>query len=86
MNKIFEVGISESLQEQVRHLNLDIVEKVSNCCFNCYCSLCNTVFLYTLTVSRCELMCMFVQVYCRHIHALQQSWLMSMNWLVISVL
>ncbi|KAK0598245.1 hypothetical protein LWI29_032898 [Acer saccharum] len=30
VNKIFEVGISESLQEQVRHLNLDIVEKAAS--------------------------------------------------------
>lgn len=28
VNKIFEVGISESLQEQVKYLNLDIVEKL----------------------------------------------------------
>ncbi|KAI9161743.1 hypothetical protein LWI28_020312 [Acer negundo] len=30
VNKIFEVGISESLQEQVRHLNLDIIEKAAS--------------------------------------------------------
>ncbi|KAK6149277.1 hypothetical protein DH2020_016802 [Rehmannia glutinosa] len=27
INKIFEVGISETLQEQLKHLNLDIIEK-----------------------------------------------------------
>ncbi|KAJ4725114.1 DNA mismatch repair protein MSH5 [Melia azedarach] len=31
VNKIFEVGISESLREQLRHLNLDIVEKAASC-------------------------------------------------------
>ncbi|RVW99534.1 DNA mismatch repair protein MSH5 [Vitis vinifera] len=31
VNKIFEVGISESLQEQVKYLNLDIVEKAHSC-------------------------------------------------------
>ncbi|XP_073055825.1 DNA mismatch repair protein MSH5 isoform X2 [Primulina eburnea] len=28
INKIFEVGISETLQEQLKHLNVDIIEKV----------------------------------------------------------
>ncbi|KAK4398540.1 DNA mismatch repair protein MSH5 [Sesamum angolense] len=28
INKIFEVGISETLREQLKHLNLDIIEKV----------------------------------------------------------
>ncbi|KAL3636963.1 MutS protein msh5 [Castilleja foliolosa] len=28
INKIFEVGISETLQEQLKHLNLDIIQKV----------------------------------------------------------
>ncbi|XP_057980785.1 DNA mismatch repair protein MSH5 [Malania oleifera] len=31
VNKIFEVGISESLQEHVKYLNLDIIEKASLC-------------------------------------------------------
>ncbi|XP_059664844.1 DNA mismatch repair protein MSH5 isoform X3 [Cornus florida] len=31
VNKIFEVGMSESLREQVRYLNLDIVEKAGSC-------------------------------------------------------
>ncbi|KAL5805233.1 hypothetical protein ACOSQ3_032033 [Xanthoceras sorbifolium] len=31
VNKIFEVGISESLREQVRYLKLDIVEKATSC-------------------------------------------------------
>lgn len=29
MSKIFEVGISESLREHVKHFNLDIVEEVN---------------------------------------------------------
>jgi len=28
INKIFEVGISDTLREQLEHLNLDIIEKV----------------------------------------------------------
>ncbi|KAI5432962.1 MutS protein msh5, variant 2 [Lathyrus oleraceus] len=31
VNKIFEVGISEGLQEELKYLNLDIVEKASSC-------------------------------------------------------
>ncbi|KAK7276856.1 hypothetical protein RIF29_18002 [Crotalaria pallida] len=31
INKIFEVGISEGLREELMHLNLDIVEKASSC-------------------------------------------------------
>ncbi|KAM7498900.1 hypothetical protein LguiA_023314 [Lonicera macranthoides] len=31
INKIFEVGISESLWEQMKYLNFDIVEKASSC-------------------------------------------------------
>ncbi|KAK3017405.1 hypothetical protein RJ639_006699 [Escallonia herrerae] len=31
INKIFEVGISETLQEQVKYLNLDAVEKAASC-------------------------------------------------------
>ncbi|KAJ8442960.1 hypothetical protein Cgig2_019533 [Carnegiea gigantea] len=31
LNKIFEVGISESLREHVKHLNLDIVDKAMSC-------------------------------------------------------
>lgn len=31
IRKIFEIGISERLQEHVNHLNLDIVEKASLC-------------------------------------------------------
>ncbi|KAK2990032.1 hypothetical protein RJ640_004710 [Escallonia rubra] len=31
INKIFEVGISETLQEQVKYLNLDVVEKAASC-------------------------------------------------------
>ncbi|XP_021802991.1 DNA mismatch repair protein MSH5-like, partial [Prunus avium] len=31
VNKIFEVGVSESLQEHAKYLNLDIVEKAASC-------------------------------------------------------
>ncbi|KAG2390834.1 DNA mismatch repair protein [Vigna angularis] len=31
VNKIFEVGISEDLREELKYLNLDIVEKASSC-------------------------------------------------------
>lgn len=31
VNKIFEVGISEGLREELNYLNLDIVEKASSC-------------------------------------------------------
>nr|KYP73420.1 MutS protein isogeny 5 [Cajanus cajan] len=31
VNKIFEVGISEGLREELKYLNLDIVEKASSC-------------------------------------------------------
>ncbi|KAK3025569.1 hypothetical protein RJ639_041047 [Escallonia herrerae] len=31
INKIFEVGISETLQKQVKYLNLDVVEKAASC-------------------------------------------------------
>ncbi|KAK7300056.1 hypothetical protein RJT34_10888 [Clitoria ternatea] len=31
VNKIFEVGISEGLREELEHLNLDIVERASSC-------------------------------------------------------
>ncbi|KAA8523663.1 hypothetical protein F0562_010086 [Nyssa sinensis] len=34
VNKIFEVGISESLGEQLKYLNLDIVEKAGSCISN----------------------------------------------------
>lgn len=32
VNKIFEVGISEDLREELKYLNLDIVEKVLHIC------------------------------------------------------
>ncbi|KZV16500.1 hypothetical protein F511_10112 [Dorcoceras hygrometricum] len=31
INKIFEVGISETLQDQLKHLNVDIIEKAQRC-------------------------------------------------------
>lgn len=34
MNKIFEVGVSESLREHMRRFNLDIIEKVANISHN----------------------------------------------------
>lgn len=36
MNKIFEVGVSESLREHMRRFNLDIIEKVTKALSSAY--------------------------------------------------
>lgn len=78
MGKIFEVGISENLQEHAKYLNLNIVEQVSEHLLPAF-----SVKPYIVICSQGLFMCpMHVCLFSRLVHASQQSWLMSMNWLV----
>ena len=78
LGKIFEVGISENLQEHAKYLNLNIVEQVSEQLLPAF-----SVKPYIVICSQGLFMChMHVCLFSRLVHASQQSQFMSMNWLV----